>query len=266
MKTMGRTWSWVWLVALGACGSFAQPPTPQFGTVGDDGGTGLIDSDGGGVMDPPDAFVGFDAEPVDAFVPLDGPVIDGAPQGTPPTAGTVTVSGTTDSGKTLTISDSGWSLGMPTGALHYKWQRCGDNACASASTVGSDATTYALSSADGGNYIRGGVYAVNSCSSGCGQTATVYSSIHGPVRSVTTSKGSSICVTGCCSSACAIVKVSLKGFSTGSHSFDIWSNKYSTAWKIYSSSSNPSEYAVWGYGGTTVWSVVDGLKSNVITW
>ncbi len=119
---------------------------------------------------------------------------------------------------------------------------------------------------DGGYYIRGGVYAINSCASGCGQTATVYSSAHGPVRDVVTSKGPACCVNGCCSSACAIVKVSIKGFATGSHAVKLYASNYPSGWLTYTDSTFPSENGCWGYNGKTVWSTVDSLKSNVITW
>lgn len=249
-------WLCTLAVALAACGSFPRPQQ-ELGVAGDGG----LDQDA-----TADAGVGFDADPPDAFVPLDGPVIDGAPQGTPPTAGTVTVSGTTDDGQTLTVSTTGWSLGMPAGTYHYKWQRCSTSACTSVSNVGSDSTTYPLGDADGGYYIRAGVYAVNMCPSGCSQTATVYSSVHGPVRRVVTAKGPACCVSGCCSSACAFVKISLSGFASGSHSVKLFASNYPGGWLTYSTSTFPSEYACWGYSGKTVWSTVDSLKSNVITW
>src|SRR5690348_4127847 len=109
---------WV-LVGVAACGAFPRPQQQELGDNSD--GSVVVDDSGPGFQDAP---VGFDADPPDAFVPLDGPVIDGAPQGTPPTTGTVTVSGTTDSGKTLTLATSGWSLGSPAGTYHYKWERC----------------------------------------------------------------------------------------------------------------------------------------------
>jgi hypothetical protein len=107
-----RAWVWLAVVALTACGGFPQPPPPQLGAVD------------GGPQDFQDAGVGFDADPPDAFAYLDGPVNDGATQGMPPTTGAVAVSGTTDSGQKLTVTPSGWTLGSPAGAYHYKWQRC----------------------------------------------------------------------------------------------------------------------------------------------
>jgi len=178
----------------------------------------------------------------------------------------VSVSGTTDAGKTLTVAPSGWSLGSPAGTYHYKWQRCSSSACTSTATVGTDSATYTLVAADGGYYIRGAVYAVNTCPSGCGQTATVYSSAHGPVRDVVTAKGPACCVTGCCSSACAFVKISISGFSSGSHTVELYSSNIPGGWLTYTTSTFPSEHACWGYANKTVWSTVDSLKSNVITW
>jgi hypothetical protein len=252
---MSRIWAWSGaLVVFAACGGFPQPQQ-ALGVADDDGGVG--DQDGG---------VGFDGDPLDAFTPLDGPVIDGGPQGTPPTTGTVTVSGTTDAGKTLTVTPSGWSLGSPAGTYHYKWQRCSTSACTSTATVGADSPTYTLVAADGGYYIRGAVYAVNTCPSGCGQTATVYSSAHGPVRDVVTAKGPACCVTGCCSSACAFVKISISGFSSGSHTVKLYASNFTDGWLTYTTSTFPSEHACWGYDNKTVWSTVDSLKSNVVTW
>jgi hypothetical protein len=250
-------WAWA-LVALAACGSFPQPHQ-EFGVAGDGG----ADDD---ALDYQDAGVGFDADPPDAFVPLDGPVIDGAPQGTPPSTGTVSISGTTDAGDTMTVTPSGWSLGSPAGTYHYKWQRCSTSACTSTSTIGTDSTTYTLTASDGGYYIRGGVYASNTCSSGCGQSATVYSSAHGPVRDVVTAKGGACCLSGCCSSACAWVKVSLKGFPSGSHAVKLYGSNVTGAWSSYTTSTFPSERGCWGYPGKKVWSTVDSLKSNTVTW
>src|SRR5438046_5015183 len=77
---MCRVWGWSWvLVAVAACGAFPRPQQ-EFGIAGDAG----VDDDAVGFED---AAVGFDADPPDAFVPLDGAVIDGAPQGTPPSTG-----------------------------------------------------------------------------------------------------------------------------------------------------------------------------------
>ena len=256
---MSRVWVWSWgLVALAACGGFPEPH-PEFGIVGDGG----VDDDAVVFEDGP---VGFDADPPDAFVPLDGPVVDGGPQGTPPTAGTVSVSGTTDAGKTLTLATSGWSLGSPAGAYHYKWQRCATSACTSTSAVGGDATTYMLTASDGGYYVRVGAYAVNSCSSGCAQTPTVYSSAYGPVRNVITAKGPACCITGCCSSACAYVKISLAGFSTGSHTVSLYASNVSGSWDTFTTSTFPAQRDCYGYSGKTVWSTVDSLKSNLVSW
>jgi hypothetical protein len=243
---------WAVVALAGACGSFPNPKAK-------------VDPNADAGVD--DAFVGFDADLPDAFAYLDGPVVDGAPQGTPPTAGTVTVSGTTDVGKTLTIADAGWDLGSPAGTYHYKWERCSTSSCSSVATIGGDSTTYTLVSADAGYYIRGGVYAVNMCASGCGQTATVFSSAHGPVRKVTLSKGAS-CQgsSGCSSSACRILHVSVSGFSGSQTVTCDASNVTTNPWFTYTTSSFPSDRCCFGYTGPNVWVTVGGLKSNVVSW
>ncbi len=95
--------------------------------------------------------------------------------GTLPTAGTVSISGTTAVGQTLTAVPSGFTMGTPAGSYHYVWQRCADSGCASTTDVGTDSPTYTLAEPDVGFYVWVNVYVSNTCASGCGSSATVYS-------------------------------------------------------------------------------------------
>ncbi len=96
---------------------------------------------------------------------------------TMPVAGTVSVSGTWSAGQTLTAVPSGFKMGTPAGTYHYLWQRCTEQACASASLVGTDSANYALGAADVGFHVRVGVYVSNTCAVGCGSSETAYSPV-----------------------------------------------------------------------------------------
>lgn len=95
--------------------------------------------------------------------------------GSAPTAGTVSLSGTWTVGSTLTAVPSGFAPGAPAGSLHYVWQRCSDAGCTSTTPVGTDGPTYTLAAADVDGRVRAGVHASNTCGSGCGSSATAYS-------------------------------------------------------------------------------------------
>ena len=102
------------------------------------------------------------------------------PQNTsPPTFSPTTglVAGAT----TVTVTSNGtWTAVPVPSQWAYQWQRClsqGDpSTCAD--IAGATATSYALTAADVGSYIRLGVQATNVCSSGCGST-WAYSAISG---------------------------------------------------------------------------------------
>ncbi len=205
--------------------------------------------------EPPDS-------PIDAIV--DAP-IDSGPQGVTPTAGTASVSGTTNVGSTLTASPSGFQLGMPAGTYHYQWQRCTTSACTSTTAIGSDAATYALVSGDGGAYIRVGIYASNSCMSGCGSSATAYSSAVGPVKRVDLAKGGACSVNGC-ASGCNFYAVSVVGFGGGNHTVTCNASNTTNPWYSYTASSFPSSVCCYGFPGQTTWATVDGLRSANLTW
>jgi hypothetical protein len=255
MRTMvGVRWS-VALLGVAACGGFPAP-TNNSDPI-DDGG---IEVDGD-LVDAEEVMAGQDA-----FEYLDGAVIDGAPQGTAPTAGTASVSGTADDTKVLTATASGFTLGDPPGAIHYKWQRCTTSACTSFTPIGTDKNTFTLTRSEGGQYVRVGVYAVNSCPSGCGQTATIYSAVKGPVRRVDLVKGASCYVAGgCTSSACRIMKISLVGFSSGSYATTCNASNTTNPFLSYTTSTFPSERCCYGFAGKSTWATVSGIKSNTVT-
>ncbi|HUS33602.1 MAG TPA: hypothetical protein VMZ53_34100 [Kofleriaceae bacterium] len=251
---VGFRWCWVALV-VAACGGFPAPTNNSDPL--DDAGAGADGDD----VDAPELMAGQDA-----FVYLDGAVIDGAPQGTAPTAGTASLSGTADDTKVLTATANGFNLGMPAGTLHYVWQRCTTSACTSFSPIGTDKTTFTLTRSEGGQYVRVGVYAVNSCPSGCGQTATVYSAVKGPVRRVDLFKGASCSVAGgCTSSACKIMEIRLVGFSSGSYATTCNASNTTNPFLSYTTSIFPSERCCYGFAGKSTWATVSGIKSNTVT-
>jgi hypothetical protein len=75
-----------------------------------------------------------------------------------------TISGTSQSGQTLTASTGSWS-NTPT-SYAYQWSRCDSTGANCASVSGATASTYALGSADVGSTIRVAVAASNSGGSG----------------------------------------------------------------------------------------------------
>jgi hypothetical protein len=88
-----------------------------------------------------------------------------------------TIAGTPTVGQTLSASTGGWS-GTPPLSYAYQWQLCSSAATSSCTTniPGASATTYVLTSADQGHYLRVVVTASNSAGS-----AVVNSSPVGPV-------------------------------------------------------------------------------------
>ena len=207
---------------------------------------------------------------VDADVTTDGSsLVDAgvdANQGTLPTAGTTAVTGTTDVGSTLTATPSGFTLGNPAGTYHYAWERCTTSACTSTTPIGSDAKTYVQVAADGGNFIRCAITVTNTCPLGCGSSAPAYSPAVGAVKDVVFAKGAHCSVSGCTSSACAFYKVSIVGFSGGSHTVTCNASNQTNPWDTYNTSTFPSNVCCFGFPGVTAWVTVDGLRSNNVTW
>jgi chitodextrinase len=87
-------------------------------------------------------------------------------------------------------------------------------------------------------------------------------------RSVTVSKGPRVNTTGCKSSACAYVTVSLANFGAGSHTVTCYADypPPTGSYYQYTTSSTTSKVCIYGYPGTHVWVKVDGVESNHLTW
>jgi RHS repeat-associated protein len=102
--------------------------------------------------------------------------------GQAPTAGTVAISGTSQSGQTLTATASGFTVGTPTGQYVYTWYRCvnasdtpGQGTCTTvdrtSSATSSATDNYTAIGADVNDYLKVVVTASNSCPSGCGSVS-----------------------------------------------------------------------------------------------
>lgn len=89
----------------------------------------------------------------------------------------------------------------------------------------------------------------------------------GPVE---ISKGPSVSRTDCSTSACRFISVSLQGMGGGPYSLQCQSNRGPNgSWvNFYSSASvaNPNNICYFGYSGSQVRVVVNGVTSNTITW
>jgi hypothetical protein len=89
--------------------------------------------------------------------------------------------------------------------------------------------------------------------------------------SVTLTKGGHVTVSGCTSSACAYMVVTLSNFGSGSHTVGCYSDDpypYDPyhAWYTYTTSSTTSAVCVYGWPGYHAWVVVDGVESNHLQW
>jgi hypothetical protein len=88
-----------------------------------------------------------------------------------------------------------------------------------------------------------------------------------PPPSVSASKGAQHNVSGCSSSACAWVSVTLSNFSGGSHSVTCYADNFTGGFYTYSAGNGTSNVCVYGYPGHAVWVVVDGTyRSNNVGW
>jgi surface antigen len=98
--------------------------------------------------------------------------------------------------------------------------------------------------------------------------ASVTASTAACPKSVSISKGSRLNVSGCSSSACALITVKLSNFGSGSHTVTCYSDypPPTGAYYQYTTSSTTSNVCVYGYAGTHVWVKVDGVESNHLTW
>lgn len=87
--------------------------------------------------------------------------------GIAPTAGTVSISGTSTSEQTLTASLAGWTTGSPAGTTSYQWRRCDAAGADCVDIAGATSSTLTLGGADVDATIRVVATRANSCTTGC---------------------------------------------------------------------------------------------------
>lgn len=128
-------------------------------------------------------------------------------------------------------------------------------------------TSYKFSGLTCGTSYKLGVDAYDS-NGNRSSVASVTASTAACPRSVTVSKGPGVNITGCKSSACAYVTVSLANFGSGSHTVTCYADypPPTGSYYQYTTSSTTSNVCVYGYAGTHVWVKVDGVESNHLTW
>jgi hypothetical protein len=87
-----------------------------------------------------------------------------------------------------------------------------------------------------------------------------------PPGTVTISKGAAVS-TPDCPSGCQRIVVSLSGFGAGSHQVSCWGSAGGWApFYSYTTTQISTETCYYGYPGTQVYVVVDGVQSNTIAW
>lgn len=128
-------------------------------------------------------------------------------------------------------------------------------------------TAYKFSSLSCGASYKLGVAAYDNAGNRSA-TASLTASTSACAKVVELSKGSPVNVTGCKSSSCAYMRVTLKNFPSGSHSVTCYADypPPTGAFYQYTTSSTTSNVCVYGYPGTHVWVKVDGVESNHLTW
>jgi RHS repeat-associated protein len=109
--------------------------------------------------------------------------------GQAPTAGSVTISGTPQSGQTLTATPSGFNLGTPTATYSYQWMYSTTSGGTYTNISGATSSTYVLAAAYVNDYIKVTATATNTCSSGCG-SASATSAATAVVQGVAPTAGS----------------------------------------------------------------------------
>jgi|SRR5579862_2633837 len=119
-------------------------------------------------------------------------------QGVAPTAGSVALTGTAQSGHTLTATASGFTLGTPAGQYTYYWYACASASntppsnCTldrTSSPTSSNTDAYTTVATDVDKYVKVVATATNSCTSGCG-SASATSSATGVIQGVAPTAGS----------------------------------------------------------------------------
>lgn len=128
-------------------------------------------------------------------------------------------------------------------------------------------TSYKFSGLSCGTSYKLGVDAYDS-DGNRSSAASVTASTSACPRSVTVSKGPGVNITGCKSSACAYVTVSLANFGSGSHTVTCYADypPPTGSYYQYTTSSTTSKVCIYGYAATHVWVKVDGVESNHLTW
>ena len=127
----------------------------------------------------------------DALAALTGTTTASGTAPTAPAASTApTISGTAQSGQTLTATTGSWS-GSPT-AYAYQWQRCDGGGSSCADVAGATAAAYALGSPDVGSTLRVTVTATNSAGSGSAASAPTGVVAAPPATTVTTTYSGSL--------------------------------------------------------------------------
>lgn len=86
-----------------------------------------------------------------------------------------------------------------------------------------------------------------------------------PGATVTVSKGAQKTVTGCTTSSCRWVTVTVANMGAP-YRVSCYSDLSSSAWYSYTTSSTTSNVCVYGYTGHRVWAVVNGVTSNQVVW
>jgi RHS repeat-associated protein len=91
--------------------------------------------------------------------------------GQAPTSGSAAISGSAQSGHTLTATPSGFSLGTPAASYSFQWQYATTSTGVYNSIPGATASSYSIGSTYDGDYLEVTITASNSCSSGCGSAS-----------------------------------------------------------------------------------------------
>jgi chitodextrinase len=134
-------------------------------------------------------------------------------------------------------------------------------------SVGSSTTSYKFTGLTCGTSYQLGVDAYDAAGNKSA-TRAVTASTSACSRSVKVSRGSGVKVSGCSSSSCAYIAVSLSNFSSGGHTVVCYADypPPTGSFYQYTTSSTTSNVCVYGYAATHVWVKVDGVESNHLTW
>jgi hypothetical protein len=88
-----------------------------------------------------------------------------------------------------------------------------------------------------------------------------------PPRTVSLTPGDKGNWPDCSTSPCRRLRVEWSNFSGGAHTVECWGSYQGwSRYYTYTTASNPSEVCYFGYPGSQVYVVVDGVQSNTITW